>query len=237
MNIACRNVEKLYALDGRTIRALDGVSCEMRSGELVVVMGRSGSGKTTLLNAIGGLDRPTGGSVLVDGEDLYGRGDRALSRYRNERIGFVFQSFHLSHDETALENVLVPFLFARRPPADAAARGREALARVGLDDRVDQPAGTLSAGQKQRVAIARAVVNAPEFLLADEPTGNLDERTGADIVALLSGLAQQGLGVVIVTHDAAVSEVADRVLRISDGRILEDRAGAARGTGDGTGRP
>ncbi len=138
----------------------------------------------------------------------------------------MFQSFHLSHDETALENVLVPFLFARRPPPDAAERGRSALSRVDLGDQVDQPAGTLSAGQKQRVAIARAIVNQPEFVLADEPTGNLDERTGADIVELLSGLAGQGLGVVIVTHDPAISQVADRVLRIADGLIA----------GDGTGR-
>jgi putative ABC transport system ATP-binding protein len=187
-------------------------------------MGRSGSGKTTLLNAIGGLDRPTAGSVLVDGEDLYGRGDRALSRYRNERVGFVFQSFHLSPDETALENVLVPFLFARRPPRDAGERARRALTGVGLADQEDQPAGTLSAGQKQRVAIARAIVNEPDFVLADEPTGNLDERTGADIVALLRGLVGQGLGVVIVTHDPAVSAVADRVLRIVDGRIAGEGA-------------
>lgn len=191
----------------------------MESGELVVIMGRSGSGKTTLLNAIGGLDRPTAGSVLVDGQDLYERGDRALSRYRNERVGFVFQSFHLSPEETALENVMVPFLFARRPPGDAGERARRALSGVGLADQVDQPAGTLSAGQKQRVAIARAIVNEPDFVLADEPTGNLDDRTGADIVALLRGLAGQGLGVVIVTHDPAVSEVADRVLRIVEGRI------------------
>jgi putative ABC transport system ATP-binding protein len=191
----------------------------MESGELVVVMGRSGSGKTTLLNAIGGLDRPTAGSVLVDDEDLYARGDRALSRYRNERVGFVFQSFHLAPDETALENVMVPFLFARRPPADATERARRALSGVGLTDQVDQPAGTLSAGQKQRVAIARAIVNDPDFVLADEPTGNLDERTGADIITLLRGLVERGLGVVIVTHDPAVSAVADRALRIADGRI------------------
>jgi putative ABC transport system ATP-binding protein len=224
LKITCRNVEKRFILDGRTIQALDRVSCELESGELVVVMGRSGSGKTTLLNAIGGLDRPTAGSVLVDGEDLYGRGDRALSRYRNERVGFVFQSFHLSPDETALENVLVPFLFARRPPRDAGERARRALTGVGLADQVDQPAGTLSAGQKQRVAIARAIVNEPDFVLADEPTGNLDERTGADIVALLRGLVGQGLGVVIVTHDPAVSGVADRVLRIVDGRIAGEGA-------------
>jgi putative ABC transport system ATP-binding protein len=224
LKITCRNVEKRFILDGRTIQALDRVSCELESGELVVVMGRSGSGKTTLLNAIGGLDRPTAGSVLVDGEDLYGRGDRALSRYRNERVGFVFQSFHLSPDETALENVLVPFLFARRPPRDAGERARRALTGVGLADQVDQPAGTLSAGQKQRVAIARAIVNEPDFVLADEPTGNLDERTGADIVALLRGLVGQGLGVVIVTHDPAVSAVADRVLRIVDGRIAGEGA-------------
>jgi putative ABC transport system ATP-binding protein len=196
----------------------------MESGELVVVMGRSGSGKTTLLNAIGGLDRPTAGSVLVDDEDLYARGDRALSRYRNERVGFVFQSFHLAADETALENVMVPFLFARRPPADAAERARSALWGVGLADQVDQPAGTLSAGQKQRVAIARAIVNEPDFVLADEPTGNLDERTGADIITLLRGLVERGLGVVIVTHDPAVSAVADRALRIVDGRIAGEAA-------------
>jgi len=221
MKIACREVEKHFSLDGRTVRALDGVSCEMDSGTLVVITGRSGSGKTTLLNAIGGLDRPTGGSVLVDGEDLYARGDRALSRYRNERIGFVFQSFHLSPDETALENVLVPFLFARRPPSDARTRAHDALVGVGLAEQVDQPAGTLSAGQKQRVAIARAIVNRPDFVLADEPTGNLDERTGADIVALLRRLVEQGLGVVIVTHDSAISRVADHALRIADGRIVE----------------
>jgi putative ABC transport system ATP-binding protein len=221
MKIACRDVEKRFSLNGRTVRALDGVSCEMDSGTLVVITGRSGSGKTTLLNAIGGLDRPTGGNVLVDGEDLYARGDRALSRYRNERVGFVFQSFHLSPDETALENVLVPFLFARRPPPDARTRAHDALAGVGLTEQIDQPAGTLSAGQKQRVAIARAIVNRPDFVLADEPTGNLDERTGADIVALLRGLAAQGLGVVIVTPDSALSRVADQALRIADGRIVE----------------
>jgi ABC-type lipoprotein export system ATPase subunit len=196
----------------------------MESGELVVVMGRSGSGKTTLLNAIGGLDRPTAGSVLVDGDDLYARGDRALSRYRNERVGFVFQSFHLSADETALENVMVPFLFARRPPDDAAERARRALSGVALADQIDQPAGTLSAGQKQRVAIARAIVNEPDFVLADEPTGNLDDRTGADIITLLRGLVERGLGVVIVTHDPAVSAVADRALRIVDGRIAGGEA-------------
>ena len=220
MKITCRQIEKRYVLDGRAIQALDGVSCEVDSGELLAIMGRSGSGKTTLLNILGGLDRPTAGSVLVDGEDLYARGDRALSRYRNERIGFVFQSFHLSPDETALENVMVPFLFARRPPGDARERARGALAGVDLAEQNDQPAGTLSAGQKQRVAIARAIVNDPEFILADEPTGNLDERTGADIVALLRGLAERGLGVVIVTHDPAIASAADRMLRIADGRIV-----------------
>ncbi|MGH7589147.1 MAG: ABC transporter ATP-binding protein [Gemmatimonadota bacterium] len=220
MQIACRDLVKRFALDGRTVSALGGVSCELRSGELAVVIGRSGSGKTTLLNLLGGLDRPTSGAVEVDGEDLYARSDRALSRYRNERIGFVFQSFHLNAQETALENVLVPFLFARRPPTDRKTRGRAALAEVELADQVDQPAGTLSAGQRQRVAIARALVNEPDFVLADEPTGNLDQETGAGIIGHLESLAHaRGLGVVIVTHDPEITRVADRILRLEDGRL------------------
>ena len=203
--------------------ALAGVTCTFRSGEVTAVMGRSGSGKTTLLNILGGLDRPTSGTVLVDGEDLYARSDRALSRYRNERVGFVFQSFHLTSGDTALENVLVPFLFARKRPRDADERGRRALADVELDAQVDQPAETLSAGQKQRVAIARALVNTPDFVLADEPTGNLDEATGAGIIALLEGLARErGMGVVIVTHDPAIASMADRRLKIADGQLVGD---------------
>ncbi len=201
--------------------ALDHVSCSFRSGELTVVMGRSGSGKTTLLNIVGGLDRPSSGAVEVDGESLYARGDRSLSRYRNERVGFVFQSFHLTSGDTALENVLVPFLFARRRPRDAAERARRALTDVELGAQVDQAAETLSAGQKQRVAIARALVNEPELVLADEPTGNLDEQTGAGIIALLVNLVRsRGMGVVIVTHDPAIAAVADRRLTIAAGKLV-----------------
>jgi len=220
MDIVCQGLEKRYELDGRTVVALDGVSCAFRSGEMNVVVGRSGSGKTTLLNAIGGLDRPDAGQVLVDGEDLYAGDDRSLSRYRNERVGFVFQSFHLVGSEKAIENVMVPFLFSRRPPPDPRTRAREALARVGLAEQADQTAGTLSAGQRQRVAIARALVNGPEFVLADEPTGNLDQETGAEIIDLLRELADdRGLGVVIVTHDPAITSRADHVLRLTDGRL------------------
>lgn len=220
MHIACVDLVKRFPLDGRVVVALGGVTCEFRSGELAVVLGRSGSGKTTLLHLLGGLDRPTSGTVQVDGEDLYARSDRELSRYRNERIGFVFQSFHLSGEETALENVLIPFLFARRPPPDRVSRGRAALAGVELTEQADQRAGTLSAGQRQRVAIARALVNEPDFVLADEPTGNLDQETGAGIIAHLESLAhERGLGVVIVTHDPAITGVADRTLRLVDGRI------------------
>ncbi len=186
MQIVCRDLVKTYSLAERDVGALNGVSFELTSGEVTVVVGRSGSGKTTLLNALGGLERPTSGTVLIDGEELYARGDRELSRYRNERIGFVFQSFHF------------------------------------LSEQIDQPAGTLSAGQRQRVAIARALVNRPDFVLADEPTGNLDEETGADIVAQLEALARQkGLGVVIVTHDPAITAIADRVLRLENGRLVE----------------
>ncbi len=222
MEIVCQDLSKRFELEGRAVEALEDVSCVFRSGALAVVVGRSGSGKTTLLNIVGGLDRPTAGSVRIDGEDLYRRGDRALSRYRNERVGFVFQSFHLNAEETALENVLVPFLFARRPPDDRVARARTALQSVGLDEQVDQPAGTLSAGQKQRVAIARALVNDPAFVLADEPTGNLDDETGAGIIRHLEGLVRErGLGVVIVTHDPAITRVADGVLRLEAGRLAD----------------
>ena len=191
-------------------------------------MGRSGSGKTTLLNIIGGLDRPTSGAVRVDGTELYGLDDRALSLYRNERVGFVFQSFHLTGEETALENVLVPFLFARRRRGagaesgrDRVARGEAALEGVGLAEQRDQPAATLSAGQKQRVAIARAFVNDPDFILADEPTGNLDQETGAGVVGKLEELGRdRGLGIIIVTHDPAITAVADRLLRLDAGRLV-----------------
>jgi ABC-type lipoprotein export system ATPase subunit len=221
MEIACRDIVKRFPLDSRTVTALNGISCEFRSGELVVVIGRSGSGKTTLLHLLGGLDRPSEGTIQVDGENLYARSDRALSRYRNERIGFVFQSFHLNAEETALENVLIPFLFARRPPADRRARARAALTEVRLTEQADQRAGTLSAGQRQRVAIARALVNDPDFILADEPTGNLDQETGAGIIAHLESLARdRGLGVIIVTHDPAITGAADRILRLEEGRLV-----------------
>lgn len=218
---------KRYALEGRTVVALDRVSCAFRSGELVVVTGRSGSGKTTLLNVAGGLERPTEGRVDVDGEPLYARSDRELSRFRNEKVGFVFQSFHLNGSETAIENVRIPFLFARRRARDEAERARTALEEVDLGEQVRQPAATLSAGQKQRVAIARALVTGPEFVLADEPTGNLDAATGEEIIRLLRGLvAEKGMGVVIVTHDPAITGVADRSLHLEDGRIVDRTAGA-----------
>lgn len=229
MEIVCQDVSKRFQLDGRAVTALDSVSCTLRSGELAVVVGRSGSGKTTFLNLVGGLDRPTSGAVRVDGEDLYARKDRELSRYRNERVGFVFQSFHLNSEETTLENVLIPFLFARRRRGtheaagrrDREARARSVLETVDLAAQVDQPAATLSAGQKQRVAIARALVNSPDFVLADEPTGNLDDETGAGIIRQLEGLVRErGLGVVIVTHDPAITAAADRVLKLSDGRLV-----------------
>jgi len=222
MEIACSDLVKRYPLADREVGALNGVSFELTSGELTVVVGRSGSGKTTLLNALGGLERPTSGTVLIDGEDLYARGDRELSRYRNERVGFVFQSFHLNGAETALENVLVPFLFSQDPPPDPEEQARQSLKAVDLDEQSDQPAGTLSAGQRQRVAIARALVNRPDLVLADEPTGNLDEETGAGIVDRLEGLARKhGLGVVIVTHDPVITALADRVLKLERGRLVE----------------
>lgn len=218
MEIACTDLVVEYPLADRGVRALDGVSCTVRAGEIVVIVGRSGSGKTTLLNVMGGLERPTSGRVEVDGIDIYAQGDRWRSQYRNARIGFVFQSFHLNPHDTAIENVSVPFLFCRERVPDAASRSRRALEAVDLSPQCDQRAGTLSAGQRQRVAIARALVNGPDFVLADEPTGNLDEETGAGIVRRLEALAREsGLGVVIVTHDAEITRIADRVLRLERG--------------------
>ena len=204
--------------------ALDGISLDIRRGEKLAIMGPSGSGKTTLLSILGCLDRPSRGEYLFEGRSVGGLADDELSRLRNRAIGFVFQSFHLIPQLTVAENVETPLLYEGAPPAEWRGRAMAALDRVGLADRADHRPGELSGGEAQRAAIARALVTAPRLLLADEPTGNLDTRTGEEIAGLLDELHGRGGTVVLVTHNEALARRAERVVRLRDGRIeAEDR--------------
>ena len=203
------------------LEVLKGVSLGVRQGEVVSVVGASGAGKTTLLQIMGTLSRPDAGRVEIGGEDPFALGDKALSRFRNDRIGFVFQFHHLLPEFSAFENVCIPGLIGRRPRAEVERRAAELLALVGLTARRDHKPGQLSGGEQQRVAIARAIVNAPAVLLADEPSGNLDTRNREEIHRLFFDLRDElGQTVVIVTHDERLVAMADRKITMSDGRIL-----------------
>ena len=204
-----------------TLEVLKGVSLDVAPGEVVSIVGASGAGKTTLLQIMGTLSRPDSGRVEIGGEDVSALGDKALSRFRNERIGFVFQFHHLLPEFSAFENVCIPGLIGRRPRAEVERRAAELLALVGLTARRDHKPGQLSGGEQQRVAIARAIVNAPAVLLADEPSGNLDTRNREEIHRLFFDLRDElGQTVVIVTHDERLAAMADRKITMSDGRIL-----------------
>ena len=204
-----------------TLEVLKGVSLDVAQGEVVSIVGASGAGKTTLLQIIGTLSRPDGGRVEIDGRDVSALGDRALSQFRNERIGFVFQFHHLLAEFTAFENVCIPGLIGRRPRADVERRASELLDMMGLAARRDHKPGQLSGGEQQRVAIARALVNSPAVLLADEPSGNLDSHNRDEIHRLFFDLRERlGQTVVIVTHDEHLAAMADRKITMSDGLIL-----------------
>ena len=204
-----------------TLEVLKGVSLDVAQGEVVSIVGASGAGKTTLLQIIGTLSRPDGGRVEIDGRDVSALGDRALSQFRNERIGFVFQFHHLLAEFTAFENVCIPGLIGRRPRADVERRASEQLDMMGLAARRDHKPGQLSGGEQQRVAIARALVNSPAVLLADEPSGNLDSHNRDEIHRLFFDLRERlGQTVVIVTHDENLAAMADRKITMSDGLIL-----------------
>ena len=206
------------------VHALDGVDMEVAPNSFCVVMGPSGSGKSTLLHLIGGLDRPTTGSIQVGGQSIDILDENALAIYRRKKVGFIFQSFNLIPSMTALENVSFPMRFARTSRADRHRRAQEALHRVGLDDRALHRPSELSGGQQQRVAIARALVNEPDLILADEPTGNLDTTSGAGIMQLLSQLHQGGRTILVVTHDPRMNQVATRTIQLLDGQITDDTA-------------
>jgi putative ABC transport system ATP-binding protein len=212
---------KDYLEGAASVRALRDVSLVVTRGEMVAIMGPSGSGKTTLLNLLGCVDSPTRGRYWLDGADTSRMGDRALSRVRNQRIGFVFQTFNLLPRLTAIENVKLPLLYSGKRASRQVPR--EALARVGLGDRMHHRPNQLSGGQQQRVAIARALVMAPSILLADEPTGNLDSRSGEEIMLVFQRLNEEGVTMLLVTHDPRVARHATRIVEMHDGRVIADR--------------
>ena len=215
------HIYKDYQQEKLVVPVLKDVSLSVEEGEYVAIMGPSGSGKTTLMNIIGCLDLPTSGSYELSGQDVLACKDRELVDVRLNSIGFVFQSFHLLPRESALENVALPLIYAGVKKADREKRAAAALERVGLADRVDFKPTQLSGGQKQRVAIARAMVNNPKILLADEPTGALDSKSGKQIMELFDRLNEEGVTIVMITHDAKIASYAKRVIRIIDGEIEE----------------
>lgn len=228
--IAAVNLVKDYRLGSETVHALAGVNLEVATGSFVSVMGASGSGKSTLLHLLGLLEIPDGGSVWLGGQNTTGLPDDELTRLRREKLGFVFQGFELIPSLTAKENILLPAEIAGLGPA-ARARLTDLVQRLGIADRLQHRPGQLSGGQRQRVALARALINDPVLVLADEPTGNLDSRTGDEVLNLLrQGVDEQGWTVVMVTHDAHAAQHADRLVRLHDGSIVSDDAG-------GTGAP
>ena len=217
-----REVTKEYVLDGETVRALRGVSVDVPEGDYVAIMGASGSGKSTLLNLLGCLDRPTAGSIKLGDDDVSQLTDDDLSEIRASRIGFVFQSYNLIPQLTVLENIEVPLYYQGRVTNDARDRSMELAKMVGLADRLGHRPTQLSGGQQQRVAIARSLVNDPYFILADEPTGNLDSVTTEEILVLLEQLNEQGKTIIMVTHEPEVGDRAKRITRLKDGLILSD---------------
>lgn len=231
--IKIKNIEKTYTKASVSTHVLRGITLSIHRGEYVAIMGTSGTGKSTLMNILGCLDKPTNGQLELGGMDVSTLDDDALSALRNKKIGFVFQQFSLLERTTALDNVLLPLIYADKYPADAIQRAKKALASVGLEDRTEYLANELSGGQQQRVAIARALINDPDVLLADEPTGNLDSKSTTELLEIFSRLNQEGRTIVVVTHDQAVAEHAQRILELKDGQIIENETNSkAENSGD-----
>ncbi len=220
MAIFVRDLKKYYLVGGQTVRALDGVSLDVSDGEYVTVVGTSGSGKSTLMNILGCLDVPTTGEYRLDGEDVSKLSDNSLSGIRSEKIGFIFQNFNLVAGLTALENVELPLLYRRIPKAKRSEIALSALESVRLSDRALHRPSELSGGQQQRVAIARAIAANPSIILADEPCGNLDSRSGEEILDILGDLNNKGKTVIMITHNEDTARKAQRLVRIADGRIV-----------------
>ena len=233
--IELRHIVKTYQAGEVDVPVLHDVSLDIRKGEYVALMGASGSGKTTLMNILGFLDHPTAGEYLLEGRDVstLSAGERAI--LRGKKIGFVFQSFNLLPRVSALDNVMLPFAYSHEhlPEHEARKRAEQLLDMLSMRDRMHHQPSQLSGGQQQRVAIARALINNPSLVLADEPTGNLDSHTSEEVMAIFREMHQRGLSVVIVTHDAGVARHAERIVRISDGRISSDDRGSADTVGEG----
>jgi len=221
--IRIRDLERRYDMGGEVIHALRGVSLSIRRNEYVAIMGPSGSGKSTMMNVLGCLDTPDAGEYWLNGQEVSRLTDDALARVRNKEIGFVFQTFNLLPRATALHNVELPLIYAGLPARERRDRAMAALERVGLGNRMDHRPNELSGGQRQRVAIARALVNQPSILLADEPTGNLDSTTSADIMQVFGELHAMGQTVIMVTHEPDIAAFAERVVVLRDGRVESDR--------------
>ena len=215
------NVSKVYGSGDSEVRALDGLNLQVQRGDYLAVMGTSGSGKSTAMNIIGCLDRPTSGSYRLNGQPVERRSDDALADIRNQELGFVFQQFHLLAELTALENVMLPMVYAGVPEEERRVRATAALERVGLAQRLNNRPNQLSGGQQQRVAVARAIINQPAMLLADEPTGALDSRTTSEVLAIFDDLHAQGITILLVTHEHEVGARAQRVVHFRDGRVSE----------------
>lgn len=217
------HISKIYTMDGVEFTAVRDVSLSVKHGEYVAIMGPSGSGKSTLMHIIGCLDRPTAGKVEVVGEDISHASDHALARIRNTSIGFVFQQFNLLRRTSALANVELPLVYRGIHGGERRSIAEKMLRQVGLGEKLTNFPSQLSGGQQQRVAIARALVTDPQILLADEPTGNLDSKSGTEILELFEGLHKNGRTIILVTHDADVARQARRIVRIADGKIVEDK--------------
>ena len=214
-------VSKTYGKDDLIVKALDNINLEIYKGDYLAVMGASGSGKSTAMNIIGCLDRPSQGVYKLNGTPVENLSDDELAELRNQKLGFVFQQFHLLSDATALENVLLPMIYAGINPAEREERAKDALDKVGLSERINNRPNQLSGGQQQRVAIARAIINNPSILLADEPTGALDSKTTEDVLDLFDKLHETGITIVLVTHEDEVASRAKKIARFRDGKIVE----------------